>query len=158
MELGLESRFPLFLRATYLRVGASAPPPLAYTCCCVARAGTSELEGLALSLLLLPLPPLSKPYTGQTRESGANSLSGLPLMHPPVYTCGGCCCQIGRYLMLLLPNLLRLRFVYPRAPGAFQCPTASGPRPLGPSPPPGRGRSGERCAIRRHSGTCSLKP
>lgn len=29
MELGLESRSTLFLRATYLEAGASAPPPLA---------------------------------------------------------------------------------------------------------------------------------
>lgn len=47
-ELGLESRFTLFLRATYLRAGASTPPPPAHTCCCVVRAGTPEQEGLTV--------------------------------------------------------------------------------------------------------------
>lgn len=152
----MESRFPLFLRATYSRAGASAPPPPAHTCCCVVRAGTPELEGPTFACFSWGSLLFPSPNTGQTRGSGANSLSSLPWMHPPVHTSCGCCCQNSRYLMLLPPNLLRLRFVCPRTPGAFQSlgcalgQATPGPRPLAPPHPQGGGvMRGERYAPTR---------
>lgn len=136
MELGLESRVPLFLRATYLRIGGSAPPPPAYTCCCVARAGTPELEGLALSLLLLPLPPLSKHYTGQTKRVRCK----LPLQ-PPLDA--PTCLHLWRMLLpkrplldaCCYPTCCACALCAPESLGHFN--TRAAPRawlPLGPAP------------------------
>lgn len=163
-ELGLESRFPLFLRATYLRAGASAPPPPAHTCCCEAMAGTPEWKARLCPCFSCGSLPSPSPNTGQTRGSVANSLSSLPCMHPPVHTSCGGCCRNGRYLLLRrLPKLLRLRFVCPRTPGAFQSPGCAlgqatpGPRPLAPPHLQGGDGWGE---MRAHeaAGTCSLQP
>lgn len=119
------------------------------------KAGTPELEGLTFACFSWGSLLSPSPNTGQTRGSGANSLSSLPWMHPPVHTSCGCCCQNSRYLMLLPPNLLRLRFVCPRRLGHFNPQAAPWARlllgpALWPRPTPREAvMGGERCAPTR---------
>lgn len=114
---------------------------------------------------LVPAPPAAPSHLQaltQVRQEGqvqANSLSSLPLMHPPVYTC----CR------MLLPKqpLLDAAATQPAAPALCAPQSSWGislprlrpgpglaapePRPR-PRPPPGRGRGVERGAIVRPLG------
>ena len=80
MQLGLESRCPLFLNAAYFRAGAFAPPPTNSHLLLRSKGRLAHLgwKASAYPCFSCRSLPSSSSDIGQIRRPGANSLSNPP--------------------------------------------------------------------------------